>query len=30
VPHGFGDATANVLTGTGEFTTKVRLKKSSA
>lgn len=30
VPHGFGDATANVLTRTGEFTTKVRLKKSSA
>ena len=30
VPHGFGDGTANVLTRTGEFTTKVRLKKSSA
>jgi NADH-quinone oxidoreductase subunit G len=30
VPYDFGDARANVLTRTGEFTTKVRLKKSSA
>jgi NADH-quinone oxidoreductase subunit G len=30
VPYGFRDARANVLTRTGDITTKVRLKKSSA